>query len=225
VQPDKGHRSNRLALGVGGKGGDFFEEIRLRPAYHGIMDDDRGYQEGAQLIFTEIAFRHYPSYHKLSFESLDVIDIVSLSPRDKFFHPISWKVRTGLTRINGQDERGHLVYEVNPGGGFAFMDAVWGLTYVMVETGINVGGALEHDFALGAGGSAGIIRNLGGRWKVHLFAKDLYYGLGDRFNAFEAVLQQNFSITADQAISVDVARRNTHGYYETETRMLWNCFF
>jgi len=86
VQPDKGHRSNRLALSVGIKGDDAYWETRIRPVYHGLMDNDDGYVRGAQLIFTDLAVRWYPENHKAALQSLDIINIISLAPRDKFFH-------------------------------------------------------------------------------------------------------------------------------------------
>jgi hypothetical protein len=225
VQPDKGHLSNRFAIGAGIKRDTFFEEIRLRPAYHHIMDNDNGYVEGAQLIFADLGLRHYPADRKLVLQDLDVIDIFSLTPRDKYFHPISWKIKTGFTRITGNDDQDHLVYEINPGAGFAIKNALSGLTYAMLETGLNVGGALDGNYAVGAGGSAGFIKRVSDFWKVHLFAKDVYYGLGDRFNAFEATMQNNFTLNANRSISVDVSRRKTHGFYQTEAKALLNLFF
>jgi len=225
VQPDKGHESNRFVMGAGVKRDEGFTEIRIRPAYHDLMDCDDGYVEGAQLIFTEAAFRYYPSDRRFILEGLDLIDIVSLSPRDKFFRPISWKVKTGLTRMTLKDDKDHLVYEVNPGGGFAYKFDAIGLIYTMLETDLKVSGALENDYAAGAGGSAGIMRKLSNCWKTHLFVKGLSYGLGDRFNTIEASIQQSFTINANQGITLDVARRKTREFYQTQAKVLWNLFF
>jgi len=225
VPPDKGHPSNRLGLGLGVRKDDFFEELRIRAAYHGLMDNDEGYVEGAQLIFADLALRHYPEKHKLSLQELDIIDIFSLTPDDEFFHAVSWKVRTGLTRLVGEDDQEHLVYELNPGGGLAFRNDSLGLAYMMLETGFNVGGALEHDNAVGIGGSAGILKKLNEKWKVHAFVRDIYYGFGDTFNDGEAVIQQSFILDTCQTITVDVLRRKTRDFYQTEAKALWNFFF
>lgn len=225
LQPDKGHHSNRLALGAGVKGGDAFTEIRIRPAYHHLMDHDGGYVEGAQLVFADTALRYYPEGRRLLLENLDVIDIFSLAPRDNFFHPISWKLKTGLTRVETDHDEARLVYQINPGAGLAFKNCTAGLIYGMLETGLIVGGGLEKSYAGGIGGSAGMIRPVNGFWKVHAFARDIYYGLGDTHNMFEAVLQQNFAIGPDQSISIDVSRRKTGDIYQTEATALWNLFF
>ncbi len=225
LRPDKGHRSNRLAIGAGLDGDDAFSEIRIRPAYHHLMDNDNGYVEGAQLIFADVALRYYPSDNKVSLESLDVIDIVSLTPRDKFLRPVSWKVKTGLTRLTGYDDEDHLVYQINPGGGFAFRNDILGMMYVMMETDLALSGALKGNYAAGIGCSAGMIKCPADFWKIHVFAKTLYYGFEDHFNAFEATVQQNLSIDADRSISFDVSRNRTHNFYETQVKVLWNLFF
>lgn len=225
VRPDLGHGSNRFAVGSGMKKGDVFVEMRIRPAYHHLMDNDTGFVEGAHLVFADVGARYYPEDNKLSLESLDIIDIFSLSPRDKFFHPISWKVKTGLTRITAQDGEDHLVYGLTPGGGFAFKSDELGLLYWMLETNLYAGGILEHNYAAGAGGSAGLIKQMSGPWKAHVFARDLYYVLGDTFNSFEACVQQSFTLSPDQSITLDLTRQKTRDFYQTETNLLWNVFF
>jgi len=210
IPPEKGHHSNRFAVGTGMESDAWFQEIRYRPAYHDLMDNDNGYLRGAQLIFGDIALRYYTGYRKLTLDSLDVIDIFSLTPRDRFFHPISWKIKTGFTRIVGNDDQKHLVYEISPGGGFAYENSLSGL---------------KRNYAAGAGGSIGVIRDVNDFWKVHISVKDLYYCLGDTYNAFEAAVRQNFTLNTDQSISVDFSRKKTREFYQTEVKVLWNLFF
>jgi len=100
-----------------------------------------------------------------------------------------------------------------------------GLVYAMMETCLNMSGALEQNYALGAGASVGLLATPLPRWKVHLFGRDIYYGLGDTFNAFEAGLQQNYTITPNQSVGLDIFRRKTRGFYETEAKLSWNLFF
>lgn len=84
---------------------------------------------------------------------------------------------------------------------------------------------MEHNYGLGAGASAGLLANLTPRWKVHGRVRDIYYGLGDDFNAFEAALQQSFTINPDQSLTFDLIRRKTRDVYQTEARLAWNVFF
>ena len=223
--PDEGHLSNRLSLGFGIKEKDLFQEIEYRAAYHDLTDNDEGYKEGAQIIFGSVALRYYFPDRNLQLESLDLIDIVSIAPRDEFFQNISWKVRTGLYRRVLDDDRDHLLYRLNPGGGFAYQDDWKGLWYVFMETDLNLGPDLENNYAVGIGGSAGFIRKVTGRWKFHLFVRDIYYGLGDTTNSVELALLQNFTITTNTSLSAKILRTLSHGSHQNEASLNFRWFF
>jgi hypothetical protein len=223
--PDEGHRSNRVSLGLGVKRGDLFQEVAWRPAYHDLLDSDRGYRKGAQIIFSSVALRYYPSQESLQLDNFDFIDIVSLTPRDDFFHPISWKIKTGLERRILADGDDHLIYRLNPGGGFAYQNRLLGLCYVMVETDLNLARPLEHNYAAGIGGSAGLIKPLADFWKLHVFVTDIYYGLGDTTNTIEAKVLQNFAITTNTSLGVSLSANRSHGSDETEAKVTFHLFF
>ncbi|HQI81173.1 MAG TPA: DUF4105 domain-containing protein [Deltaproteobacteria bacterium] len=225
VQPDRGHRSNRVAFGLGYAGDSWFSEFRIRPAYHHLMDSDDGYVEGAHLVFADVILRYHARDDKVMLEGLDLIDICSLSPRDRFFHPVSWKITTGFTRVERGGEERPMVYEVNPGVGLSMKTETLGLLYVMAEAGLLAGGVLEDNYSAGAGGSAGFVRSFHGFCKLHGSVRDLYYGLGDGFNAFEASLQQSFFLGPDRSVSLGIARRKTDSCYHTEATLMGNLFF
>jgi hypothetical protein len=224
-RPDQGHDSSRIGFAVGSKGGSPFQEISYRPVYHSLLDNGKGYREGAQIIFADTAFRYYSQDNKLKLESLDLINIVSLAPRDLFFKPISWMVSTGLTQRIMEDGRDHMVAQLNPGGGFTWKNGLLGLYYFMMESSLNVGGAFSEKYALGAGASAGLVRNITDFWKIHLYAKDVYYGLGNEYNYFEAGLMQNLVLSTNSSISLGVTRSKTLSFYQTELKCGINLYF
>lgn len=225
TRPDEGHRSNRFSIGAGIREKDSFLELNLRPAYHSLMDDDRGYMEGSQIIFAGLGFRYYFESESLKLQNLDLIDIVSISPRDDFFRPISWKVRTGLGQMLGEDGADHLVYDLSTGAGFAWKIPLLGLFYVFGEAEAYLGGNSEESWAVGTGGSAGVIRTLGDQMKVHLSGRDIYYGLGDRHNALELSFQANFAYRTNGTLSAGVTWRNAYGVRDTEGIISWNLYF
>ena len=224
-RPDQGHHSGRIGFAAGSKGDKSFAEIQYRPVYHGLMDNTKGYHEGAQIKFAETTFRYYSQDNRLKLESLDAIDIVSIAPRDIFFKPVSWKVSTGLIQRIMADGEDHMVARLNPGGGLAWKNSLLGLSYVMMELDLNVGGAFRENYALGTGASLGFIKDIAGFWKVHLYARDIYYGLGDEHNTLEAGFRQNFVLNTNSSISLDITRRRTRDFYQTEFRGSVNLFF
>jgi hypothetical protein len=223
--PDEGHLSSRLSLGFGVEEKDLFLEIEYRPVYHDLLDNDEGYKEGAQIIFGSVAVRYFFLDQELDLERFDLIDIISIAPRDEFFHNISWKIRTGLYRRVLDDGRDHLLYRLNPGGGFAYKDRWQGLWYAFMETDFNLARDLDDNYAVGMGGSAGFIRNLTEHWKVHLFARDIYYGLGDTTNCLELALLQNFSISTNISLAAKILRTLSHGSFEDEASLSFRWYF
>ena len=224
-RPEEGHLSNRLRLGFGVRKGRLFTEVGFRPAYHDLLDNERGYVEGAQIIFADAALRFYPSDRKLLLQKLDIIDITSLSPRDAFFKPYSWKIKTGFVQRTGEDGKDHLVYQLNPGGGVSYLLNKRHLLYFLGETDLSLGGGLEGKYAVGIGASAGLFTKLTEAWKIHLFGRGIHYALGDKHNAWEAGLHQNFTLGTNTSLRFELGISRIHGYERSEAGLFWNIFF
>lgn len=118
-----------------------------------------------------------------------------------------------------------MVYELNPGGGFAYENDYLGLWYIMMETDLNLGGRLEKRHSAGIGASAGFIKRLTDFWKIHFFIIDINYELGDRYSAFEATFKQSFIITTNTSLTIDISRSKTRHLYRSEARLCCNFFF
>lgn len=224
-RPDEGHHSNRLSLGTGIKKDEPFQEIKFRPAYHDLLDNGKGYKPGSQIVFGNTALRYYSCDNKLKLENLDIIDIVSISPRDEFFRSVSWKVKTGLLQKVMEDGEDHLIYELTPGCGFAYKNDFLGLWYLMAEADLNLGGVLDKRYAAGLGASTGFVKTLTDFWKIHFFARDIYYSLGDTHNIFETALLQNYSLSTNTSLTLEISRSKAHRFYQTEAQAYWNIFF
>jgi len=225
ARPDEGHLSSRLSLGAGVSRGRLFEEVGFRPAYHDLLDNERGYVEGAQIIFADTALRFYSSDRKLLLQKLDIIDIVSLSSRDIFFQPYSWKVKTGLLQKTGNDGQDHLVYQLNPGGGVSYKVNKGNLLYFLGEVDLNYGGGMEGRYAVGIGASAGLLSSLSEVWKVNLYTREIYYGLGGRHNDWEAGLQQNFTLSTNTSLRADVSISRAYGFNRITAGLFGNLYF
>lgn len=223
--PETGHQSSRLALGAASEEGKATIDLRLRIAYHELLDPGVGYKEGAQIIFGEIFLRHYPDQQDLELRELNVIDIVSLAPRDLFFRPYSWKVRTGLYRRLRADGSDTLVAGLNPGVGITEKLSGTGLGYLMLEADLNVGGDLDHGYAGGVGGSAGALVDITDWWKLAAQVRDIQYGLGDVANLLELSIRQGFLLTPNISINVNGIWSRVRDRDETEIGVQFNFFF
>lgn len=226
IQPKEGHKSNRTNIGCGIREGDLFQEIKIRPAYHNLMDNDNGYLAGSQIEFCDISLRYYSDAKDVQLDSLDVINIISLSARDKFFHPISWKVRVGITEGKLMpDENTKFLYEFEGGGGFAYKNTLLGLYYILGEAEMNFGNGIKKNHSIGFGGTIGMLKNITDFWKLSLYSRDLYYALGDRYSLFSLHIRQGFTLTRNNSIAIEVSGKKVSDSYQREGKINWNYFF
>jgi len=95
----------------------------------------------------------------------------------------------------------------------------------MMQSSLNVSGAFSEGYSLGAGASAGLVRNITDSWRIHLYVKDIYYGLGNEYNFFEGGLMQNIVLSTNSSISLGLTRSKTISFYQTELKCGINFYF
>ena len=115
TSPDLSHGSRRLAVGLWNEEERDYLTLGLRMSLHSLVENRNGFPPGAQINIGNLDLR-VEDDGQLDLNRLDLVDIVSLSPRDRFFKPLSWAVTTGVERQwTGGDE--HRVAHVNGGAG------------------------------------------------------------------------------------------------------------
>jgi len=225
--PESGHLVSRASLAGGARDGDSFLEIAYRPAYHSLEDPAEGFNDGSQIVFSEAAVRWYPGDEKVRVQRWDLIDIVSLSPRDALFSPVSWKLQTGFATRDFPGGVESLVYEVNPGGGFAWKVPPLGIVSVLTETDLAVSGRYDRSFAFGMGGSAGIARQVSDRWGVLARARYVYGVLGDteRGRRFTGSLSLPFRLSRNRSLVLEGEHEDAPSVHVGTIRLTWNAYF
>ncbi|MGN8159930.1 Lnb N-terminal periplasmic domain-containing protein [Salinisphaera sp. SWV1] len=160
VSPEDGHRSLRVNASGVYADGRFSLGFRIRPAYHDLLDNPGGYTRGAAIDFADIGLRLDPSDGRVRLGDMRLLSITSLSPRNAWFKPVSFTVDTGLRRRPSAhvftDARNDLGYYLQGGPGLAWggRDLI-GYTFGLMSFDANPG--LQPAWALGAGGSAGLL--------------------------------------------------------------------
>ena len=198
LPPEQGHTSFRLTMGLGYDGEEHYQSLQLRPAYHDLLDPEASYTPGAQINFLDLSLRHQNL--KLKLEGLKLIDIMSLTPRDRFFQPLSWKINTGWLRRQLNKGKRSLVYRTNGGVGFSYkwLDNVLG--YSFLESSLDIGGKLQHDYALGVGGRLGLFVDVGSRWRGHIYTMVQRFSLGHTQTVREMGIEQRFTLSQNSSL-------------------------
>jgi Domain of unknown function (DUF4105) len=207
VRPDQGHRSARAQVVAGRENGAGFEELRVRPAYHDLLDPEGGYVRGAAIDFFNVAVRHRDRDDSTRLERLDLVNIVSLSPRDELLKPLSWRIDVGYKRVLLGSGDEPLIFHIDGGAGGAWEPAPRLLTYAMLEGAAAANHHLESGYALGAGPAAGALFDVSPRWRVQLEARALRYGIGDAHSAGELRLNQRVTLGRRTALRLELSRR------------------
>lgn len=225
--PESGHLVSRASLSGGAREGRPFLEISYRPAYHSLEDPAKGFTDGSQIVFSEAAVRWYPRDEKVRLQKWDLIDIVSLAPRDALLHPISWKVQTGLGTRDFPGGVESLVYVLNPGGGFSWKISPSGFAYFLAETDLALSGRYDRSFAFGMGGSAGIARQFSGRWSALAQAGYIHGVLGDREQGrrFTASLKVPVRLSTNRSLVLEAEHAESREVRSETFRLSWNIFF
>lgn len=205
ARPDQGHESARAGFGYGYEEPRHYAQLEFRPAYHDLMDPEEGYPRGAQVQFLNLALRLYPVDQDVELERLDAVDVVSLSPWNRFMKPFSWKVNLGVARKRFDGGDRSLVGHLRPGIGLSYELTERSLIYAFADGGLELSNRFDQLFAVGIGPSFGMIHDVSERWRMGLSARLQHYLLGEPTDLHEITLGQRVTLTKQSALRFDLS--------------------
>lgn len=227
VRPDQGHRTERTGIGFGELDGWSFYQLDYRAAYHDLLDPDPGYQPNGQLEVFGVHLRKFTDDGRMELNRLKFLDILSISPWDRFFKSRSWKVSADwLSRQTGGCT-GCGAFNFNFGPGIALSSALAGgeVYYLFADIDANWGKGFDRNHAVGGGGQAGLVATFTDLFKLHAFARYTGYAWGEQFEkttvgaegriAFGRNLALRFSVADTDAPFADGVETlvRLHGYW------------
>lgn len=173
VDPASGHPTARIALATGHARDATYLALRLRPAYHDLLDPPDGYRPGAHIDFLDGEVRLDEDSQRLYVERMAAIDIDSLAPFDAFFKPVSWFFGTGWRQAavdgNGafSDEAHHGVAYLDTGAGISLTVANPVQCFLQLGMDVETGHSLEKGWRSGVGPRTGCLA-AGDEWRIRL---------------------------------------------------------
>lgn len=224
VRPDEGHESVRLGTGFGMTGANPFVEVGLRPAYHDLLDPRPGYPAGAAIEILGFRIRDY--FGRLpQLEQLTPVAIKSLSPRDTYLQPISWRLNVGVERFRDDgDDAGWLVGVLEGGAGGTW--AIGGGAFVTALLGASVFADREWPERRigGAGPEVGLSWPITPWWTARAEARwQAVVGSEDLSDRYSIGLAQGFRLAQNLSLRIDASLRDDGGdaYGEWITSLQW----
>ena len=204
--PEAGHDTQMARVGVGQQDGREFVSLGYRLTYHDLFDPMTGFLPGAAIEGLDIDLR-LDAVDGVSLETLDLINIRSLAPRDAFTKPISWFVHTGLEQAPVEDSERALggFIQGGPGASWRYgnlMPYVFGVARLESVSGI------DPAMALGAGAEAGIAYQANAvQWGVHARWQDFT----SHFSRLRTGATLNVPVSRDNAVRGECARESWNG--------------
>ncbi|MBI5410457.1 MAG: DUF4105 domain-containing protein, partial [Nitrospirae bacterium] len=207
--PDQGHKTSRAGLGLGWRGGEFFQDLTVRAGVHDLLDPDKGYNPDAQIELGAVSLRHYQQRNQTRLERATLVNIISLSPLDPLFLSPSWKVSAGMETVNCPGCSYCSSGNLNGGLGGAVESHLWRreVLFAFAEADANVSGAYREQHRVGGGGTLGALATLSERWKVMVSTTYLRYPLGDRSDDFRIFFGQRYTVQDNLALRFEFNRR------------------
>lgn len=229
VDPASAHDTARIAIAAGHARDASYTALRLRPAYHDLLDPSGGYRHGGHIDFLDGELRIDSERKNLRLESLKIIDIDSLAPWDPFFHPWSWFFSTGQHQaaVTSQGE-----FSAEHSHGVAYLDTGAGaditLTepmecYLQVAIGTEAGAALDKGWRAGIGPRAGCLYHAA-RWRFKVQTDSRYYndieGMETRTS-----WQTQFDLAPGQGLRLELGRLQHRSQHSAVAELSWLHYF
>lgn len=199
ASPDRSHGSRRLSVGAWHEEGLDYMTLGLRMALHSQQENRTGFPAGAQINIGNLDLR-VEEDGEVDIERLDFVDILSLSPRDRFFTPWSWAVDTGIER-QWAGGREHRVAQINGGAGAT--RTLWddNRVYGLVTARLEHNHGFDDPLQPAAGLRGGLLLDAGPlifHWEtgVEKFANGQTRGRVD--------LRQNLRLSRNQALHLEL---------------------
>jgi hypothetical protein len=231
VDPAHGHAIARFDFGGGVRDGEPFTELRLRPAFHALLDPVGGYTPGAEIEILDTALRFEPERDRVRVEDLALVRITSISPRDRLLSPLSWTAGLGLrTRmveggVDGDvDARG--LWYGQAGAGLAWEPSRRRVVYGLLRGVVEAGDGLDGDVAVGPSLELGVLdEDRRGVWRRQLYMSAFPVVVGDTTTSARVGLVQRFQLSERSALAFDVAGEYGYGELWLDAKLSWQTYF
>ena len=115
-------------------------------------------------------------------QQASLADILSLPGWDRWVHPLSWRIRTGLETADDlpKDPENSLYYGLRFGSGVSYHSHLWKreIFYLLSGVDAGVGHVFDHRYRAGFGGQGGAVIQLAGPWRIQVEGDFIRYPVG-----------------------------------------------
>ena len=229
--PETGHDSIRMAAGYGEQNSLSYIDLKIRPAFHDLLDAPQGYVNGAAINAFEAHIKWFVnndpvangSVNKARLESLSLFNVASLSPLTQWQKPISWMFdfrfdRTQLSQTNS-------VRNFISRGGAGYSVRRHGITpYAMLMGEWNLASAYDKGYSILLGVQAGVHLTLQSNQVM------LSYQVDNAVSGFDmdrkvSQLQWQYNLQVNHALRLKYKYSDYRFYNDEDWSLNYNYYF
>ncbi len=212
VRPDQGHLPGRAGIGRGALGGQPYWLLDWRAVYHDWLDPLAGYSPNFALEFGRLQMRYFPRARQqtLQLERLHLVRIDNMEPRDRFFHPLSWRITVGLEDMD-PGETARLAFVTRGGAGFSYrpFKPAKPLVYALLEAEILASRQFGNYAEFNLGPSLGLLASPSPNWRIALTGHYREPLPGSRMPRRALALRQSWASNRHLAIRLNLERQHS----------------
>lgn len=235
TRPEVGHDSYALSTGGGYYSGSGTQNdtgyfgIKIKSAYHDLLNRDEGYTPYAHIDFPYAEFRYYEKLEKWTLEELGGIGTTSITPVTDLKTPISFRGLVNYRRFELKDKFDlHQVHaEIGGGLSFYFVNEL-NRTYFLLLAATDLSPDIHRGHSLLPGIEIGLLLNPHERYKLQFLSRtlcDLVYSQ-NCYGQNEYQINQSYFISRNQEIRnvnklKDNAEKRGITTFESNLNFIW----
>lgn len=219
TRPDKGHKTTMWSAGLGEKDKQPYLQLQYRGSYHDLLDPSDGYYSGMSLNMVNAIIRVYRD-DKIKLEKAELFDIVSLSTRNEFFTPWSWKANVSVEQqwTAGKDT---LVTQGSGGGGVSYQPLKNSHLFLLATARVEFNKKLDNLISIAPGLQVGFLYH----WNKAslLLEAEHYQFIVDQTKRSRVSIQQSWQLDTNDSLRFSAAyhkssnnQYNDHSYQEVK---------
>ena len=196
LRPDLGHKTSLVAASIGQNIEDMFVEIKYRASYHDLLDPAGGYYQGMSLNMINVMVRAYEG-GDIKLEKAELLDIVSLSTRNQYFSPWSWKANISAEQQWTVDKE-ILTSQGTAGGGVSYQPIENSSLFLFATGRLELNRKLDSFVSIAPGLHTGFLYY----WpkSTLLLEAELYQFLFDQTQRSKITFQQSLQLSKNDSL-------------------------
>ncbi|MEW6993844.1 DUF4105 domain-containing protein [Colwelliaceae bacterium MEBiC 14330] len=208
LRPDLGHKTSMVAASIGENIEQMFIEFKYRASYHDLLDPAQGYYQGMSLNMINVMVRAYEG-GDIKLEKAELLDIVSLSTRNRYFSPWSWKANISAEQQWTLDKE-ILTTQGSAGGGVSYQPLKNASMFLFATGRLELNRKLDSYASIAPGLHAGFLYY----WpkSTLLVEAERYQFLFDQTQRSRVTFQQSLQLTDNDSL------RFSADYYHIESK-------